>query len=72
MHRGSIAAESAGAGSGSTFTLELTEADPPHGASTAEADVPAPEAIFLHVVIVDDNEDAAETLCHLLRSLGHE
>jgi len=71
MHGGSIVAESAGPGAGSTFTLVLPEADTPQPDRAADLDPPIHPATSLDVVIVDDNDDAAETLADLLRSLGH-
>ena len=70
MHCGSIAAASAGARLGSTFTvrLPLTHRRP---AQPREANAPAPQARDQHrVLIVDDNEDAAQTLRELMEALG--
>jgi signal transduction histidine kinase/CheY-like chemotaxis protein len=72
LHQGSIRAESGGPGCGSRFTVELPEA----GAETAAADAPAasrPAAARspARVLVVDDNEDAAEALAELLRLEGY-
>jgi PAS domain S-box-containing protein len=75
MHGGTIAVSSPGPGAGTTFTVTLPASDDCRtgGASrkkdVEEKDVTA--ADVLHVIIVDDNIDAAETLGSLLRALGH-
>jgi two-component system CheB/CheR fusion protein len=68
MHGGSIDVESSGPNRGSTFTIRLPIAV---GASTVpEEHRHAPSAGDHRVLIVDDNTDAAETLCMLVKSLG--
>ena len=71
LHGGSVAAASAGVGQGSTFTVRL----PLGRATSAEAAPPAPPgagaARQLRVLVADDNVDAADTLCMLLRQAGH-
>jgi PAS domain S-box-containing protein len=64
LHGGSIRAESAGAGQGSTFIVELPlAADAVCPAEAAPVDAtPSP----LRVMVVDDNQDAAETLAMVL------
>jgi PAS domain S-box-containing protein len=72
LHGGTVEAASAGVGQGSTFTLRLPLA---HAAARAQAPL-APAAAStpakLHVLVVDDNEDAAECLAALLTLQGHE
>ena len=75
LHDGTVTARSGGAGTGSEFTITLpalaasghpTPADVHRDGAVA----PAP-ARPLHVMIVDDNTDAAESLAVLLESRGH-
>ena len=72
LHGGSMSAVSAGPELGSRFTIELPllaleRAQLPEGASRA-----AGTARSRRVLIVDDNEDAAEALARLVDTLGHE
>jgi PAS domain S-box-containing protein len=72
MHGGSVEARSDGLGHGSEFTVRL-----PLAADAREA-APAPQAVAnatappRRVLIVDDNEDGAESLAMLLRFAGHQ
>ena len=72
LHGGTVLAQSAGAGKGSRFTIELPLAK-------LEIVVPAPrvaEAIggnsVRRVLVVEDNIDSADAMAILLRALGHE
>ncbi len=69
IHGGTIAAESAGAGHGSTFTVRLPalQKAPPEEADPAEENPPGQRRIL----VVDDNADAAETLVDVLGAWGH-
>ena len=74
LHGGKLEVKSEGDGRGSEFTLCIplaaAPAQPrPAGAQAAE---PARAPAAKRVLVVDDNIDAAVTLGHLLRSLGHE
>ena len=69
LHRGTIAARSEGRDRGSVFEvwLPLAETKP------LPADRPAPEGSDrMRVMLVEDNEDAAELFAALLRARGHE
>lgn len=73
LHGGTIEAESGGAGTGSTFTVEL-----PVGMSRAveypAVAIPAPEGSQqrYRILLVDDNVDYVSSLELLLNSLRHE
>ncbi len=73
-HGGSVRAESAGVGAGSVFIVDLplaisgTERLQEAGAAGAHDALPAATH---RVLVVDDNEDAAETLGETLAAMGH-
>jgi signal transduction histidine kinase len=71
LHGGSIRAESAGEGQGSTFTVTLPLlAD---GGAAAPATEAAPADARLHrILLADDNVDFVNGIGALLRSLGHQ
>ncbi|WP_312550318.1 hybrid sensor histidine kinase/response regulator [Massilia sp.] len=72
LHGGSVVARSAGSGKGSTFTVRLpltSEAMAPEPA-TVVSPAPSPRN-RQHVLVVDDNIDAADTLAEILRAYGH-
>ncbi len=70
LHGGSIRADSDGAGQGATFIvrLPLCEAAEPEADAEGQADGGA--VIGRHILVADDNVDAAESLAWLLRSEG--
>jgi len=72
LHGGTIAAESAGAGQGSTFTvtLPLAEAAIPVESPPPQASGGPPSR--RRILVVDDNVDGAESLAMMLEFDGHE
>jgi signal transduction histidine kinase/integral membrane sensor domain MASE1/ActR/RegA family two-component response regulator len=72
MHGGEVSARSEGIGCGSEFSIIL----PARRGTRAPAPVPGEGADrpprALRILLVEDNEDAAESLAHLLRRRGHE
>ena len=74
MHGGSVDAESGGAAGGSRFTVRLPLAPGVPDAAPGTVDTPAQEetdAGSLHVLVVDDNIDAALTLAMILDIEGY-
>jgi CheY-like chemotaxis protein len=69
MHGGTVSAESAGLGCGSTFTIHLPTVSAPTGSHSRDVHYTAPRRCIL---LVDDNEDAAKSLAMLLQHEGHE
>jgi signal transduction histidine kinase/ActR/RegA family two-component response regulator len=74
-HRGSVSAHSEGPNEGSEIVVHLPQARPEDD-DAAEARKQTPERALIlrtpHVLIVDDNEDAAEMLARALQSFGCE
>jgi signal transduction histidine kinase/ActR/RegA family two-component response regulator len=74
LHEGSVTAHSDGAGKGASFTVRLPLCQP----AAAPASAPAPDlaqsaaAKGQRVFLVDDNNDARETLSSLLGMFGYE
>jgi PAS domain S-box-containing protein len=68
LHGGTVTARSEGLGRGSTFTLQLPLAQAPERAAGGVAER-APDG--LSVVVIDDNQDMAETLQMVLALGGH-
>jgi signal transduction histidine kinase len=71
LHGGSVRAESAGLGRGASFTVTLPRVEEPAALSVAPAPA-APTGRHLRVLVVEDNRDAADSLCMLLRLCGYE
>jgi PAS domain S-box-containing protein len=71
MHGGTVSAESGGSGLGSEFAVQLplaTAVSTNDAPSKLSATIPAPTGS--RVLVVDDNQDAANTLARLLRAEG--
>ncbi|MCG2592338.1 ATP-binding protein [Ramlibacter sp. XY19] len=77
LHDGEVQALSDGQGRGSRFVVTLPACDPPQEetadeAATSDGSAPDPGGQKLHVLLAEDNEDAAETLRMLLEFSGYE
>jgi PAS domain S-box-containing protein len=76
MHGGTVSAHSDGLGRGSEFVVRLPALSPREkigGAREAgEGGNPFEGAPLRHILVVDDNVDAAESLAILLRMEGHD
>jgi two-component system, sensor histidine kinase len=72
MHGGTVSAESAGPNKGSTFSIRLPMAkllaQPPANPASGKRAA----ASSLRILVVEDNEDAAEAMMLLLTGIGHE
>ncbi|HTX05686.1 MAG TPA: CHASE3 domain-containing protein [Steroidobacteraceae bacterium] len=75
LHGGSVEAQSAGLGEGSTFSVHLPLVEP-HSSSADRQTSPAQAALVpivrRRVLVADDNQDAATTLQMILELDGHE
>jgi PAS domain S-box-containing protein len=73
LHGGTVSAASEGPGRGSTFTVRLPRVDGqwPSIHDSGHGDFAAPQPSGLHVLVADDNQDAAITLASLLEFEGH-
>ena len=71
LHGGSITADSAGIGAGSTFTVRLPIAESNRAVEHVQK-APAPSSMHaLRILIVDDNRESADTLAILMQIKGH-
>lgn len=70
LHGGAIAAASAGPGQGALFTVRLPLGQAEEASDGGEAAPAAGTALGRHILVADDNVDAAESLAWLLRAEG--
>ena len=72
MHGGSVEASSAGIGRGSEFAVRLPVVSPaPESPSVREQPLSDTQA-SLRILVVDDYQDGASSMCRLLELIGHE
>jgi PAS domain S-box-containing protein len=69
MHGGQVSARSAGVGLGSTFSIRLPLIERQCASATEPQRIPV---VRRRILIVDDNQDAADSLALLLQLDGHE
>jgi signal transduction histidine kinase/ActR/RegA family two-component response regulator len=73
LHGGTVSCDSAGPGLGSRFVVSLPRLhDDAAAARRPAAGVAAAQPGALRILVVDDNEDAADTLAMVLEVSGHE
>ena len=70
MHGGTVEARSAGTGMGSEFVVRLPLAETPDAAHDGAAGADAAPLAGQRILVVDDNQDAADTLAMLLDADG--
>jgi PAS domain S-box-containing protein len=70
LHGGEVSAYSAGPGTGAEFVVRLPLVEAP-AVQSDDADPALPGPARRHVLVVDDNRDAADTLRMLLQGLGY-
>lgn len=71
-HGGTVEAQSEGPGRGARFTVRLPTIEPPAPAPGDSAAPDSEPAQARRILIIEDNDDARETLIIALESLGHE
>ena len=72
LHRGTVAASSAGRNQGATFTVTLPAATRiDHAADGLRPPPIEGGSRPLTIMVVDDNRDAADSLSHLWQAMGH-
>ncbi|KQY88294.1 ATP-binding protein [Pelomonas sp. Root1444] len=72
LHGGQVQAQSDGPGHGSEFIVSLPLVESELASRTEPQAEAQRSAVSLHVLVVDDNVDAAESLADLLRMMGAE
>ena len=72
MHGGTVSASSAGNAQGSRFTVSLPRSVVVEAPAPTKAASPTGESRARRVLLVEDNEDAAEAMLLLLSEFGHQ
>ncbi len=72
LHGGRVHAHSAGIGRGSEFVVELPVTHAPPAAERAGGAPPSDAAAPLRVLVVEDNQDSAESLATVIGHWGHD
>ena len=71
LHGGSVAADSPGAGHGSSFTIRLPYASQAEPAKRSAPALAPPEAGKPSVLLIEDNEDGREMMATMLAAFGY-
>ena len=71
LHGGSVAADSPGAGLGSSFTIRLPYASQAEPAERSAPALAPPEAGKPSVLLIEDNEDGREMMATMLAAFGY-
>lgn len=72
LHNGDVSATSSGAGQGAEFTIHLPVAPMPMEIDTPPSQEAVPEKTQCRILIIEDNEDTAESARLLLSMEGYE
>jgi signal transduction histidine kinase len=72
LHQGTVNVASGGPGKGSTFELRFPVMPQPQQSTSRQEDAPHNRSAGRRILVVDDNEDAADVVCMMLELDGHE